>query len=185
MAKINGKKRIFFGGPIGFAYAFEPLAVPAPAEVQTLKKVWEFNCDLDAPTARAVELLQNQLDRFDKYRAFRAQLADDVFVVHDLVTDIDRTSKAFERPFNDLDRAVDSRAETPRLGQHHVHRQLPYSTPRISTSKSSAWPASGWLKSNSTDCSVISLTTPAYRPPPGDGAGIPRPLHGPSASGCS
>lgn len=49
MAKVGGKKRIFFGGPNGWAYAFEPLGVPAPLEVQTLKKVWSFNCDLAAP----------------------------------------------------------------------------------------------------------------------------------------
>lgn len=50
LGKVNGKKQIFFGGPNGFAYGFEPLALPAPAEVQTLKKVWQFNCDLEAPT---------------------------------------------------------------------------------------------------------------------------------------
>lgn len=50
MAKVGGAKRLFFGGPNGFAYCFEPLPTPAPATVQTLKKVWQFNCDLDAPT---------------------------------------------------------------------------------------------------------------------------------------
>lgn len=50
MAKVKGAKRLFFGGPNGFAYCFEPLAVPAPNDVATLKKVWQFNCDLEAPT---------------------------------------------------------------------------------------------------------------------------------------
>lgn len=50
MGEVNGLKRIFFGGPDGSAYAFEPLATPAPAEVQILKRIWRFNGDLAAPT---------------------------------------------------------------------------------------------------------------------------------------
>jgi len=50
LGEVNGLKRIFFGGPDGSAYAFEPLATPAPKEVQTLKRVWRFNGDPAAPT---------------------------------------------------------------------------------------------------------------------------------------
>jgi outer membrane protein assembly factor BamB len=47
---VNGKRLIFFGGPDGVCYAFEALAgVPADGQVMTLKEVWRFDCDPDAP----------------------------------------------------------------------------------------------------------------------------------------
>ena len=44
---VNGRKLIFYGGPNGIVYAFEPVA-EVTGEVQKLKKVWWFDID---PTA--------------------------------------------------------------------------------------------------------------------------------------
>jgi outer membrane protein assembly factor BamB len=44
---VNGKKLIFFGGGDGVCYAFEALDpnMAAANDVQTLKRVWKFDCD--------------------------------------------------------------------------------------------------------------------------------------------
>jgi outer membrane protein assembly factor BamB len=49
LGRVNGQKRIFFGGPDGVAYAFEPLPSPPPAALHTIKRVWRFDCDPTAP----------------------------------------------------------------------------------------------------------------------------------------
>ena len=44
---VNGRELVFFGGGDGVCYAFEPPAAAAPnaaSAVQTLKKVWSYDC---------------------------------------------------------------------------------------------------------------------------------------------
>ncbi len=48
LAKVDGREMIFFAGGNGIVYAFEPLTKAADG-VQTLKKIWQFNFDPDAP----------------------------------------------------------------------------------------------------------------------------------------
>ena len=48
LAKVDGKELIFFAGGNGVVYAFEPIT-KAANEVQSLKKIWQFNFDPDAP----------------------------------------------------------------------------------------------------------------------------------------
>lgn len=45
---VNGRKLIYYGGPDGVVYAFEPV-VEVTDQVQTLKKVWWFDIDPTAP----------------------------------------------------------------------------------------------------------------------------------------
>lgn len=45
---VNGRKRVFYCGPNGVVYAFEPVT-EVRDEVQTLKKVWWFDIDPNAP----------------------------------------------------------------------------------------------------------------------------------------
>src|SRR5690606_6642556 len=89
----------------------------------------------------------------------------------DLVAHVDRRAEALERTLDDLDRTVDSGTEAARLREDRVLRGAAVvghqSTPRMWTSKRSACPASGWLKSNSACRSVSSFSTPAMRPPSG------------------
>lgn len=80
LAKINGKKRIFFGGPNGFAYAFEPLGTPAPAEMQTLKKIWEFNCDLAAPTENIHTYQENRKESRSAIESMPVYYKDRIYV---------------------------------------------------------------------------------------------------------
>lgn len=50
LGAIDGQKQIFFGGGDGVCYAFEALQPSAKFEsVQTLKRVWKFDCDPSAP----------------------------------------------------------------------------------------------------------------------------------------
>lgn len=49
LAKVDGKDLVFFAGGNGIVYAFEPIT-KATSEVQSLKKIWQFNFDPDAPS---------------------------------------------------------------------------------------------------------------------------------------
>jgi outer membrane protein assembly factor BamB len=50
LARIGGRDLILFNAGNGITYAFEPLPTDAtPDEVRTLKKVWEFDFDPEAP----------------------------------------------------------------------------------------------------------------------------------------
>src|SRR5580692_8975954 len=53
---------------------------------------------------------------------FVFQAFDHVFVVHDLVPDIDRGAVLLERPLDDLDRTHHARAKPARLCQINFHR---------------------------------------------------------------
>ena len=83
--------------------------------------------------------------------------------MHDLVAHVDRRAELRERALDDLDRAIDAGAEAARLGEQDVIDTgvTHHSTPMSWTSKVSGWPASGWLKSNSSQSSPTSRTTPA------------------------
>jgi hypothetical protein len=78
----------------------------------------------------------------DEDRPLGTKLAHHVVVVDDLVTDVHRRAESFQRALDDLDRAIDARAETARLGEQGFgagHQRIP----RMRTSKRSRWPASG------------------------------------------
>ena len=61
LGHVNGKKLIFFGGGDAVCYAFEALQ-PAPprGSVQTLKRVWRFDCDPDAPKEDIMRFQDNR-----------------------------------------------------------------------------------------------------------------------------
>ena len=61
MAKVNGRKLIFFAGGNGIVYAFEPITTPPPAgEVAKLKKVWQFDIDPTAPKTEVHRFTTNK-----------------------------------------------------------------------------------------------------------------------------
>ena len=61
MGEVNGKKLVFFGGGDGVVYAFEALKSAPPAgEVKTLKRVWKFDCDPDAPKENIHDYKKNR-----------------------------------------------------------------------------------------------------------------------------
>jgi outer membrane protein assembly factor BamB len=58
---VNGRKLIFFCGGDGVVYAFEPLsAAPAEGTVETLKRVWRFDCDPTGPKENVSEYMGNR-----------------------------------------------------------------------------------------------------------------------------
>ena len=58
---VNGKKLVFFAGPDGILYAFEALSkVDLFGNVQPLKKVWQFDCDVTAPKENIHDYLRNR-----------------------------------------------------------------------------------------------------------------------------
>ena len=61
LAQIDDKRVIVFGGPHGVCYGFEALT-PATItnEVQTLKRVWRFDCDPTGPKENVAEFLENR-----------------------------------------------------------------------------------------------------------------------------
>lgn len=56
---VNGRKLIFYGGPDGIVYAFEPVTESTP-HVQTLKKVWWFDIDPAAPKENVHRYVANR-----------------------------------------------------------------------------------------------------------------------------
>ena len=95
------------------------------------------------------------LEFLDEDRALLLQILDHVLVVDDLVTNVDRRTVHRDCALDDLDRAIDARAETARLGQQdfgvgcdglpgqRIGGAHDYRIPMIFTSNVSAWPASG------------------------------------------
>ncbi len=58
---VNGRKLVFFCGGDGVVYAFEALrTAPPEGEVETLKRVWRFDCDPSAPKENVSEYLRNR-----------------------------------------------------------------------------------------------------------------------------
>ncbi len=49
LGEVNGRREIFFGGADGVVYAFNALPRQLPETVQTLERVWRFDCDPGAP----------------------------------------------------------------------------------------------------------------------------------------
>ena len=48
--EAGGRPLVFFGGPDGVCYAFQPVAaLPPEGQVLTLQRVWRFDCDPSAP----------------------------------------------------------------------------------------------------------------------------------------
>ena len=61
MGIVNGKKLVFFAGPDGILYAFEALtSADSFGQVQSFKKIWQFDCDPGAPKENIHEYLRNR-----------------------------------------------------------------------------------------------------------------------------
>ena len=64
---------------------------------------------------------RNLVQIVDEMRALGPETLDHVAVVHDLVAHIDRRPVFVQRALDNVDGALDSGAETPRLGKNHPH----------------------------------------------------------------
>ena len=63
LGTVGRRRLVFFGGPDGVCYAFEALAAaPAAGRVATLKKVWSFDCDPDAPKENIHKYVGNRTE---------------------------------------------------------------------------------------------------------------------------
>ncbi len=61
MGEVNGQKQVFFAGPDGILYGFEAVSQSASRDkIHTLKKVWQFHCDPDAPKKNIHDYLRNR-----------------------------------------------------------------------------------------------------------------------------
>lgn len=61
LAEIDGKPQIFFAAGNGLLYAFEPLRQKSsPGEIQTLRKIWQFDFDPAAPKENVHRYNQNR-----------------------------------------------------------------------------------------------------------------------------
>ena len=68
--------------------------------------------------------LRHLSEILDKHGTQAAQALDDVEVMHDLMTHIDRRTEQFERALHDIDGAIDASAETARIGEQDLHQVL-------------------------------------------------------------
>ena len=63
MGTVNGRKLLFFAGPDGILYAFDPLKEKdRSGRIQLLKKVWQFDSDPMAPKENIHKYLKNQTE---------------------------------------------------------------------------------------------------------------------------
>ncbi|MCP4311764.1 MAG: PQQ-binding-like beta-propeller repeat protein [Bacteroidetes bacterium] len=63
MGNVDGQRLLFFGGPDGILYAFESLPeVIQTNQTQFLSKVWQFDCDPNAPKENIHSYLHNTKD---------------------------------------------------------------------------------------------------------------------------
>ncbi|MNG92374.1 hypothetical protein D3C79_513070 [compost metagenome] len=118
--------------------------------------------DDDAVVRHLVELL-------DKHGSRILELVHHIAVVYHLVTDIDGGPELLQCALDYADGTVDTGTETTRVSKQNIH-QLTFSsssTPRISTSKVTVWPASGWLKSTVTDIPSTARMMPGSSLPLG------------------
>src|SRR5262249_25921298 len=91
----------------------------------------------------------------DKDRAFVLQALDHVFVMHDLVTDIDRRAGFFVAPVPHLRGAPDTGAKAARLREIHFHR----------TAVTQAAPHSCLKPPSAADiCNIRTIRVPAPNP---------------------
>jgi outer membrane protein assembly factor BamB len=63
LGEVNGKKQIFFAGPDGILYAFEALSQATQRDqVQSFRKIWQFDCDPLAPKKNIHNYLNNRTE---------------------------------------------------------------------------------------------------------------------------
>lgn len=61
MGEIKGQKQVFFAGPDGIVYAFEALSQNISRDkIHTFKKMWQFDCDPNAPKENIHDYLKNR-----------------------------------------------------------------------------------------------------------------------------
>ena len=100
--------------------------------------------------------------RLDEDRALGLEVIDHIRVVHDFMAHIDGRAKLLQRALDDLNGAVNASTKAARLGQEDFLRSAHHKIPITWTSNVTGWPASGWLKSNSTaPSSRTCCTAPA------------------------
>jgi hypothetical protein len=56
-----------------------------------------------------------------KHRTASPEILDNMSVVDDLMSDIDRSAKHFQRAIDDINGAVHARTKAPGVGQYNVH----------------------------------------------------------------
>ena len=79
----------------------------------------------------------NLAELFDENRAEAAQPLHHVVVVHHLVAHVDGRPEQLERTLDDVDRAVDTGAETAGIGEQHLHQTRDLRVARASRQASS------------------------------------------------
>ena len=76
---VNGRKLIFYAGPNGIVYAFQPVA-EVTEKVQFLKKVWWFDCDPTAPKGKVHRFTANRRESPSTLHAMPVFFEDHLYV---------------------------------------------------------------------------------------------------------
>ena len=64
---------------------------------------------------------RNLIELFNEYRTAGAQIVDHELVVHDFMAHVNRCTQHIQRTIDDFNGAVDTGAETPRVGKYDIH----------------------------------------------------------------
>ena len=68
----------------------------------------------------------------DEHRSESSQALHHVVIVNHLVAHVDRRTEELERPFDDVDGAIDAGTEAPRVGEQHLHQARTRLAARVS-----------------------------------------------------
>jgi len=81
LGEVDGSRQIFFGGGDGVCYAFEALHQSAEFEsLQTLKRVWRFDCDPSAPKEEVHRYLENRHESPSNIKSMPVFFSNRVYV---------------------------------------------------------------------------------------------------------
>lgn len=81
MGEVNGKKQIFFAGPDGIVYGFEALAQNVSRDkIHLFKKVWQFDCDPNAPKKNIHDYLRNRKESPSNFLAMPVFYKNRIYV---------------------------------------------------------------------------------------------------------
>ncbi len=132
--------------------------------------------DHDAIIGHLVQLLHED-------RATGTQVVDYESVVHYLVAHINRRAEHLQRPIDDIDSAIHTRAKPPGIGETNVHQCNSAGSTRCTcTSNRIVRPASGWLKSTVTSSSSKATISPGSSPPAASANENTRPISSATSS---
>lgn len=88
MGEVNGRRLVFFAGGDGVCYAFDALkqtesaSLTSPRQVETLQRVWRFDCDPTAPKENVHSYIRNRRESPSNIKSMPVYHNGRIYVTH-------------------------------------------------------------------------------------------------------